>query len=59
MPAVAENYAYVVKVTDKNKEIPLISRERLEEAKIDAASLRKAFPKDCEKSQKPGSAEQI
>jgi len=41
MSAVAENYAYVVKVTDKSKEIPVISRERLEEAKIDAASLRK------------------
>ncbi len=41
MSASAQNYAYVVKVSDKSREIPVISKERLEEAKKDAASLRK------------------
>ena len=41
MSASAQNYAYVVIVSDKSREIPLISKERLEEAKKDAASLRK------------------
>ena len=41
MSASARNYAYIVKVSDKSREIPLISKERLEEAKKDAASLRK------------------
>ena len=39
MSASAQNYAYVVKVSDKSREIPVISKERLEEAKKDAASL--------------------
>ena len=40
MSASAQNNVYIVKVSDKSREIPLISKERLEEAKKDAASLR-------------------
>ena len=50
MSASAQNYAYVVKVSDKSKEIPVISKERLEEAKKDAASLRKQIQIDIPQS---------
>ena len=41
MSAVARDYAYIMKIPKDGKDIPVISRERLEEAKKEAAAIRK------------------
>ena len=39
MSAVARDYAFIVKSTDKQKQVPVISKSRIEQAKKNVAPL--------------------